>query len=142
LKKLGASYYDGSACHLDLVQWATDPVWGQLPPPEKAKLIDADLCFLDRQLSREKIRILLLNGSGIVKGYSERLGVKLMEHSSLAFGRVRFLAGSDSRGLIVIGWNINLRTNRASNLEMETIGETVRKTATQMKDMRIGGALI
>jgi hypothetical protein len=27
---VGASFYDGTACHLDLVQWATDPVWGQM----------------------------------------------------------------------------------------------------------------
>jgi hypothetical protein len=26
----GVSYYDGSACHLDLVQWATDPIWGRI----------------------------------------------------------------------------------------------------------------
>lgn len=25
-----ASYYAGSACHLDLVPWATDPVWGRV----------------------------------------------------------------------------------------------------------------
>jgi hypothetical protein len=25
---LGASYCDGAACHLDLIQWATDLVWG------------------------------------------------------------------------------------------------------------------
>ncbi len=31
LNALGASYYDGKACHLDLVQWATDPTWGKLP---------------------------------------------------------------------------------------------------------------
>src|SRR5205814_429172 len=29
---LGVSYYDGSACHLDLAQWATDPTWGKLTP--------------------------------------------------------------------------------------------------------------
>ena len=30
LNACGASYYDGSACHLDLVQWATKPTWGQV----------------------------------------------------------------------------------------------------------------
>src|SRR4051794_16684783 len=28
LRYVGASYFDDTACHLDLVQWATDPVWG------------------------------------------------------------------------------------------------------------------
>lgn len=38
LRQVDASYYDGSACHLDLVQWATDPVWGKLPEIKKMKL--------------------------------------------------------------------------------------------------------
>lgn len=39
LKHVGASYYDGSACHLDLVQWATDPVWGKLESDERESLL-------------------------------------------------------------------------------------------------------
>jgi hypothetical protein len=35
---LGVSYYGGRACHLDLVQWATDPVWGELDDRVKAAL--------------------------------------------------------------------------------------------------------
>jgi hypothetical protein len=27
LTNTGYSYFDGTACHLDLIQWATDPVW-------------------------------------------------------------------------------------------------------------------
>jgi hypothetical protein len=34
LTACAASYYDGSACHLDLVQWATDPTWGKLKPTD------------------------------------------------------------------------------------------------------------
>jgi hypothetical protein len=30
LRAVGASYHDGSACHLDLSQWATDPTWNGL----------------------------------------------------------------------------------------------------------------
>jgi hypothetical protein len=67
LKQVDASYYDGSACHLDFVQWATDPVWGKLHEIEKTKLIDADLPFLIRQLSQEKFQLLLLNGTGILE---------------------------------------------------------------------------
>jgi len=29
----GMSYRDGTACHLDLVQWATDPVWDKINDP-------------------------------------------------------------------------------------------------------------
>src|SRR5436309_2113467 len=33
---LAVSYFDGTACHLDLVQWATDPLWGQLDEEARA----------------------------------------------------------------------------------------------------------
>jgi transposase-like protein len=36
LQGVGVSYTDGSACHLDLIQWATDPVWGKLPTRQDA----------------------------------------------------------------------------------------------------------
>jgi hypothetical protein len=65
LRPLGASYYERTACHLDLVQWATDPTWGKLQPANTQSLIEADLLFLCQQLSRESIRLLLLNGSAV-----------------------------------------------------------------------------
>ena len=42
---LAASYFDGSACHLDLVQWATDPIWQDLPEQVQARLLSADRSF-------------------------------------------------------------------------------------------------
>jgi hypothetical protein len=30
LEAFNTSYYDRTACHLDLVQWATDPVWSKI----------------------------------------------------------------------------------------------------------------
>jgi hypothetical protein len=66
LKALDASYYDTSACHLDLVQWATDPTWGRLTPSNKRKqLLEADSPFLLEQLRNEKIKLLLVNGMGV-----------------------------------------------------------------------------
>jgi hypothetical protein len=39
LQSVRASYYDGTACHLDLVQWATDPVWSKLPSAVRNRLL-------------------------------------------------------------------------------------------------------
>ena len=46
LRHAGASYFDGTACHLDLVLWATDPVWGKLDRATRETLLAADLPFL------------------------------------------------------------------------------------------------
>ena len=40
----GASFYDETACHLDLVQWATDPVWGQMPDQRARRALIEDGC--------------------------------------------------------------------------------------------------
>jgi hypothetical protein len=58
LTACGASYYDGSACHLDLVQWATDPTWGKLTPVE----VRAESIAGDAQSMATNGRILLVDG--------------------------------------------------------------------------------
>jgi hypothetical protein len=128
LKHVGASYYDGSACHLDLVQWATDPVWGKLSRTHQSQLLKADLPFLNQQLSQENIRVLLLNGRGIVSAYRELLHGTLLESSIPGHSRLSLFTGHDSRGFMVIGWNINLQSSfGVSNYEIEAIGSAVRE---------------
>ena len=65
LLAVDASYYAGSACHLDLAHWATDPVWKDLSPTTRADLIEDGAPFLRWQLTRFQIRHVLLNGRGV-----------------------------------------------------------------------------
>ena len=46
---LGFSYSEGSVSHLDLVQWATYPMWGLLDDSVQRRLVDADAPFLQEQ---------------------------------------------------------------------------------------------
>ena len=62
LEKFSVSYYSDTACHLDIVQWATDPIWRSLDYTTKYQLIQSDIDFLATQLNDEKIEILLING--------------------------------------------------------------------------------
>jgi hypothetical protein len=127
LRSAGASYYDGSACHIDLVQWATDPVWGKLSQSHQRTFLAADLPFLERQLSQESIQVLLLNGKGIVSAYRELLHGRLLESSVPEHSRLRLFSGRDPRGFIVIGWNINLQSSfGVSNYEIGAIGSAVK----------------
>jgi hypothetical protein len=129
LNCVDASYCDNSACHLDFVQWATDPVWGGLMRFDQTKLIATDLPFLERQLSQERIRLLLLNGTGIVGEYKKRFGADLAE--TPLGGRLRLFAGRSAQGLNVFGWNINLQTTPGvSNKEIGAIGEAIKQSLT------------
>ena len=46
------SHLDGTACHLDLVQWATKPAQGKLRPEVWQRLVDEDREFLAWQLGQ------------------------------------------------------------------------------------------
>ncbi len=61
----GASYFDGSACHLDLVQWATQPLWGQLDRRVRTELLARDRAVVTSQMGSSHLQILYLNGSTV-----------------------------------------------------------------------------
>jgi hypothetical protein len=81
LRATGASYYDGSACHLDLVQWATDPTWNGLSGEVRRRLLEEDSLFFIEQLRRERIGLLLINGIGVIREVQRLFGQPLMENS-------------------------------------------------------------
>jgi hypothetical protein len=126
LTPLGASYYDGTACHLDLVQWATDPTWGKLRGTHKRSLVEADLSFLRQQLLQEQIRLLLLNGSGVVKAYCEGFGCGLAE--KVIAGKIgwNLFCGRTARGARVVGWNKNLQgSHGVSSEDLKALGAAI-----------------
>src|SRR6266545_3849048 len=62
-----ASYYDGSACHLDLVQWATQPIWGKIADQViRQTLLDDGVSHLRAQLAHENVRLVLVNGRWVL----------------------------------------------------------------------------
>ena len=81
-----ASYYDGSACHLDLVQWATDPTWSKLPGDVQQALLDDGVPHLRAQLSRENVRLVVLNGRQVLT-QAEALGPGGPDRGRPASGR-------------------------------------------------------
>ena len=112
LTPTGTSFKSGSACHLDLVQWATDPVWQdkRMPKETKKLLLEKDKDFLEYQLTAYNFTYIFLNGSTVLEQV-EKLNLLTLEK----VGEVRFnQAGITSRivaGEIgskkFIGWGIN-----------------------------------
>ena len=104
------SYFDGSACHLDLVQWATKPVQGQLPRAVWDRLVDDDRTFLHWQLRTSNVGTVLVNGATAVAaltqaGLVDRFDDDVIEYSSAAGGgRLRVFRGV-SDGVLFLGWN-------------------------------------
>lgn len=107
----GVSYFDGSACHLDLVQWATSPLWAGLDDSVRASLLEEDNPFLVRQLRREHYRLVVVNGRTVIK-WTQRAGVAVWR-------KIGHLLGPPSADLFVsdggdgptfVGWSCNLQS--------------------------------
>lgn len=106
------SYDEGSACHLDIVQWATTPIWGRIEDAAARKaLLDDGAPHLIEQFKHVNVRLVLVNG---------RQAMEQVAHLKLAsFTRVDTLrvrerdfqlctgTGSDLRW---IGWTVNLQS--------------------------------
>lgn len=124
LNGCGASYYNGSACHLDLVQWATDPTWGNLRPATlRTQLFDADSPFLIEQLSNENIELLLVNGMGVVRQLQPTVNTTLDELDPIVgFGQhdTRIFTGTILDRVRVIAWSTNLQSSFGVTSELRT----------------------
>lgn len=128
LRRLGVSYYTGTACHLDFVQWATDPTWGELRRLHRERLMERDLSFLQQQLSQENLRLLLLNGSGIAKACKKMLDCDLDERLIPGNLDLKLYIGQTPQGVRVIGWNKNLQSSfGVSNEYIEAVGAAVEE---------------
>jgi hypothetical protein len=64
-------YASGSACHLDLVQWATYPIWRDLSNAQRQQLLQEDSSFLAHQLKSHTFSLVLMNGQQVVSQLTE-----------------------------------------------------------------------
>lgn len=131
VQSAGASYYDGSGCHLDLVQWATDPVWGGLAEGVRRQMIDADKDFLKTQLERESIKTLLLNGRRVMTEFAQSLKCELQVKRELqgANGRVQLVTGNYQDKMRIIGWSVNIQSSFGVTQELRAaVADFVRES--------------
>jgi len=125
----GSSYYSSlgdRACHLDLVPFATGRKWSELSSNERVQLIDLGAPSLAKAVRASEIRVLVLNGSAVVREFNRivpdgALNALSMPSWSLQGGRVTGIAhlgrttrlGSLKldRELLVLGYNHNIQSS-------------------------------
>ena len=109
----GLDYLDGSAAHLDLVQWATDPVWGGIKSEViKDELLKSDSEFLRYQVGAKKYDIVFMNGRK-VRDQLEGTGiVEVTQTKSTSYQTkdkktmpLEFFKGTTSNGSLALGWS-------------------------------------
>ena len=124
----GASYYDNSkqACHLDLVPYATESKWSDLPISERALLMRLAGNALGLLLQGASVRTLILNGSSVVDHF-ERISDCRLKRRGMPGWALPRRSGADVMGyaysgvvsaisgidlgydLLVLGFNHNIQ---------------------------------
>ena len=113
LRPAGYSYKNGSACHLDLVQWATDPVWQneKMSKSKRKILLDSDKEFLEYQLSNYDFDYVFLNGSTVLEQVEKLNLVSLEKVGEVRFNKSgvmsRVVSGELGKKKF-IGWGMNV----------------------------------
>ena len=111
LNGIGVSYYRGTACHLTLVQWATNPTWGLLHESSRAALLREDAPFLAERIAGERIELVLLNGRGVIAAFTESVGCHLEDDEPPVADsqtQTHFMTGATEEGTRIIAWTTNL----------------------------------
>lgn len=112
----GASYLDGTACHLDLVQWATAPVWGKLTRQVQEALLYQDRDFLRWQLGAPQLELVYLNGDAVHRQFRSVLPEASVRecpmHSTDGELKATFYGGWYGRTMVV-GTSYYIQNGRA-----------------------------
>lgn len=143
-----ASYYDSSrsACHLDLVPFATVHKWSKLSGSEQERLLEITEDTLGLILRNSSVRVLVLNGRSVVDRFQTLLsGSRLKEKvkpdwsrsvrgrpsPGIAYkGKVNALTGFDlQREVLVLGFNHNFPGTPVSGEVRRAIKAWVARSA-------------
>ena len=114
---VGASYRDGTACHLDLVQWATDPVWGLMKDQaEKQLLLVEGRPHLETLLCESNVHLILAAGRAVIEQL-RLMGVvqwEVIGKIPMAQTTCTLFRGTGD-GISFVGWSSNLQTQAGAN---------------------------
>jgi hypothetical protein len=130
LAETNVSYYGsrGGACHLDLIPYATSCKWTELSSRQRSSLFSVVGDTLGRLLVESPVRLLILNGSAVVKHFQDvceiRLERRVMNDWTLSrrsqpdVAGIAYRGGIDNllgvklrRDLCVVGFNHNIQSS-------------------------------
>jgi hypothetical protein len=127
---LGASYLERSAAHVDLIQWATDPLWQEMintDPEEAEKHLAADLPFLLRQLDELSPDVIFLSGTPVVETLSELFNLEFWGKTSVEEKRAQNkLFTGKFKNAVVLGTSMNVPDSHTSNAHREFLATWIK----------------
>lgn len=115
LVSIGYSYLDGTACHLDLSPWATDPVWSDLSQSQQSQLVEDGMKLLNWQTQNNPLDALIFNGRQAFEAIKQYTDVRLEKAGELSYTaggspmKSELVMGTGPLGQKVLGWTMNIQ---------------------------------
>ncbi len=127
----GASFRDGSAAHLDLVQEVTDPFWSNVLKADRdagAAMLDADLPFLRWQIEAFALSAVICTSRTVLDAVVRITAAEVIETGTFAKRRWTIAqAKLNKQAVAVVGWNIPLVRQPGLKREQQTeLGNILR----------------
>jgi hypothetical protein len=147
----GSSFYEATACHLDLVPYATRAKWAALDTAERQMLLANSGAAFGQLLRDSPLELLVLNGKSVVHAFEALAETRLTKVGVLEWGlprthgvvpgfesngRVKRIGGVDLGRLVnVVGFNHNIQssygvTTTVVSAIADRVGRTWEKIAS------------
>ncbi len=148
----GVSYYGmfSSACHLDLVPFATETKWGELSTKNKMQLMEITGDVLAHLVKDSNIEVIILNGKSVIESLQEAsnttlnkqvmpswslprkgsLGVKGVSYT----GEISMISGIPlNRKISILGFNHNIQSSFGVTTKVKTgIKDWITQSANEV----------
>lgn len=146
-----ASFYDPlrTACHLDLIPYATSRKWTELTTAQRSALLEIAADTLGQLLRESPVRVLILNGQTVVDQFQEIAGIsldkQLMSGWTLPRSLGRDVSGYGYSGkvntisdialaheVLILGYNHNLQSSfGVTNGAIKAIRDWISRTVNE-----------
>ncbi len=129
LAPLNASYVERTAAHLDLIQWATDPLWKEMlevDPTAAQEHLAADLPFLERQIEESSANVFFLSGSPVIDALKNKFQLQ-DEGKTQAEGKrgQNKLYSGKWKNALVLGSTMNIPDSYTSNAHRDYLSSWI-----------------
>ena len=136
--------FGAGACHLDLVPYATNEKWGDLGQRQVNILLAVNRNTLTDLVRHSPLRVLVLNGTGVITGFQRAFEVLLEPHHKPSWdlswtrgkrrgysyrGKLKNLTKEEvsSDGILVLGFNHNIPRTPGVNTVIPSIGRWIAR---------------
>jgi len=127
---LDATFAARTACHLDLVQWATRPLWGELPAEDQDELQRQDVGFLRKQLTSLGHRVVVVNGTSAMRSVERNRLVRWHHVHTLNGPPTAQFSVGEAGDTRFVGWTCNLQSQPGAAQHAEQLADLVAQHAT------------